>query len=362
MYQTTVWFDEHIANSSKNMFEPVQKWKCNDQQIPNPPSPSLPAFNCPQQSLKTSIVWSCESHDSLENTPSLVKAMNHQYMEEKNATKSGAPLLNWQTVEDIHKASKLFQLFLLNNALSMPEILVPAWPSYRTPVIQHHSKTQSAKICATVEMSILKTSHSSTASPYLSRIEWKHHQTRRRYLHKKTSSSWSVFSPSFTTKPASSEVWNFAKSFVMISRQHDDRKDCTEDVCEGQNGDPAAKMYPSGGRGRRAAPLGGGGWSRGGPVQRYLPAEAQPTGDGQRDLAPVGTPRHRDPRKGQDGRLHSSSQNGLSQNIHIYIHIIYIYNVCIIGGIPASNHPSPINPASLWHHRRWVNFARPSTR
>ena len=52
----------------------------------------------------------------------------------------------------------------------------------------------------------------------------------------------------------------------------------------------------------------------GGPVQRYLPSEAQPAGDGQRDLAPVGTPRHRDPRRGQDGWLHSSSQNGLSQN------------------------------------------------
>ena len=37
--------------------------------------------------------------------------------------------------------------------------------------------------------------------------------------------------------------------------------------------------------------------------------------DGQRDLTPVGTPRHRDPSKGQDGWLHSSSQNGLSQNL-----------------------------------------------
>ncbi len=82
----------------------------------------------------------------------------------------------------------------------------------------------------------------------------------------------------------------------------------------GREGDPAAEVHLSGRRRGETALSGGGGRSRGGPVQRHLPTEAQPIRDGQGDPGPVSAPRDRDPGDGEDGGFHSSSQNGLSQN------------------------------------------------
>ena len=82
----------------------------------------------------------------------------------------------------------------------------------------------------------------------------------------------------------------------------------------GREGDPAAEVHLSGRRRGETALSGGDGRSRGGPVQRHLPTEAQPIRDGQGDPGPVSAPRDRGPGDGEDGGFHSSSQNGLSQN------------------------------------------------